>query len=356
MALVTAWSQRIGLDSREMNRHVHLACDRCMPPWGEAGTVDYLRDRGWEFNELESGPHLCPWCLRRPRSPGPRRRLPPKKHPALPNLLIIGAGKSGTSSLHFYLSQHPEIHMSEIKEMRFLHLPWALEQLDLYATFFDGTAAVRGESSPTYTQHPLLPGVPERIRAAMPEARLIYLVRDPVERAISSYRQACGMVRSVEQPFGDPEDPYNRYAVQGRYATQLERYTRLFPRDQILVVDQADLLKRRGDTLRKIFRFLHVDEEFSSRRFRERANTRDDSSARLTEIGWWLRHTRAADAVRSLPHGPRKTLTRSTKRLLSRRVEPVVTPELRQRLCRVFGEEVDRLRALTGQEFSTWQV
>src|SRR5688572_32335358 len=95
---------------------------------------------GWKVDDLENGPHLCPWCARRPQQREPRRRTPPHERPALPNLLLIGAAKCGTTSLHRYLGEHPQIHMAEAKELRFFLDPACADSLDTYASFFDGSA------------------------------------------------------------------------------------------------------------------------------------------------------------------------------------------------------------------------
>src|SRR5947208_13622101 len=98
---------------------------------------------------------------------------------ALPNLVVIGAQKCGTSGLHYYLSLHPEISMSKPKELNFFIAERNYPRgLDWYRAHFDPTAKVRGESSPNYTAYPLHVGVPERMHSIVPDAKLLYLVRD----------------------------------------------------------------------------------------------------------------------------------------------------------------------------------
>ena len=101
----------------------------------------------------------------------------------LPNLIVIGSQKCGTSGLHHYLGLHPEISMSKPKELDFFiterNYPLGL---DWYQGHFDSRAKVRGESSPNYTAFPQHVGVPERMRSIVPEARLLYMVRDPIDR------------------------------------------------------------------------------------------------------------------------------------------------------------------------------
>jgi hypothetical protein len=105
---------------------------------------------------------------------------------ALPNLIVVGAQKCGTSGLHFYLGHHPEIAMSSPKELNFFVVErnWS-RGLDWYRGHFDPEAAVRGESSPNYTTYPHHLGIPERMHEAVPGAKLIFLVRDPLERFLA---------------------------------------------------------------------------------------------------------------------------------------------------------------------------
>ena len=113
---------------------------------------------------------------------------------ALPNLIIIGGLKCGTTSLHHYLSLHPEIAMSRPKELNFFvaELNWPLGR-DWYAAHFDPKAPVRGESSPHYTNSPAFAGVADRMRDILGEAvRLIYVVRDPIDRMLSHYLHNVG--------------------------------------------------------------------------------------------------------------------------------------------------------------------
>jgi len=106
----------------------------------------------------------------------------------LPNLIIIGAMKCATTSLHYYLNLHPQISMSEEKELDFfIHKNNWHKGIEWYKTNFTGNASVYGESSPNYTKYPFFNGVPERMHAVVPDAKLIYVVRDPIERIISHY-------------------------------------------------------------------------------------------------------------------------------------------------------------------------
>src|ERR671918_3082855 len=106
-----------------------------------------------------------------------RRRRRARRRGALPNLIVVGGLKCGTTSLHHYLSLHPEVSMSRPKELNFFV---AELNSDLgpewYASHFDRDAPVRGETSPHYTNLPRFAGVAERMCSVAPEARLVYMV------------------------------------------------------------------------------------------------------------------------------------------------------------------------------------
>jgi Sulfotransferase domain len=343
----------------EPQRRAVVSCDGCLPPRVMVGYMaSELRAAGWEFEDLEAGQHLCRWCTHRRRRV-PHRRVPPQDRPGLPNLLIVGAGKSGTMSMHRYLAAHPQIYMSEVKEPNFFQDPSCLDALDTYATLFDGRSPVRGEASPSYSVHPLAPGVPERVSAAIPGTKLIYLVRDPVERAVSHYvqRRALGLPPvSLGEAFGDLADPYNPYIAPSRYATQLGRYLDVFSPDQVHVIDQADLLSRRRETLRAVFRFLDVDDGYWSPEF-DRVHGARGRKAQWTWTGTRLAESRLAGAIRRLPHGPRRAVLGPARRVMTRKIEsPVVDEDLHRRLRDACRAEVERLRELTGKPFASWQI
>jgi hypothetical protein len=323
------------------------------------GPVDALRRIGWHFEDLERGPHRCPVCP--PATAGTMRfRISAvSETPALPNVIVIGAPKAGTTALHDYLDLHPEIGMAVDKELNFFIDPECTERLEDYASFFDARSPLRGESSPWYAIDPLITGVPERIRAIVPEVKLIYLVRDPVARALGDYAQYTAVWEQIpiEDAFRHLGDPFCRFTAPGLYGRQLERYLDFFPAEQILVVDQADLLGGRQSTLRQVFGFLGADEDFDSPRFEMLVNT--TAARRRVGHAWrWLRGSRAVGVVKRLPTRPREMVLRPARRLMSRRPQPPPDPdpELRVRLREAFAGDVARLRELTGREFATWEL
>ncbi len=240
----------------------------------------------------------------------------------LPNLIVIGAMKCATTAVHRYLDLHPDVAMSELKELNFFLGPprrppgpagnWH-RGIEWYATQFRPAAPVRGEASPAYTS-PSFPGVAERMVRIVPEVRLIYCVRDPIERAVSQYlhHRADGTERrQIEEALLDSQ---SQYLQRSRYHARLEPYLACFPREQIYICSREDLLARRRETLRELYRFVGVDDSFQSPAHDRRWNTS------LTEA-------------------------------------PVsLDGSLRRRLAAELSDDAARLRELAGREFPSWQL
>ena len=277
-------------------------------------------------------------------------------HPAtsLPNLFTIGAAKCGTTSLHYYLDQHPAISMSSVKEPALFASPDWRERLSQYGGMLDARAPVRGESSTHYTKHPAYPGVPERIAEVAPDAKLIYVVRDPLERCISQWvhNVAAGRERrSLDDALRDFDDPENLYVWCGRYASQIELYLNHFPAANLLVLDQGDLLGDRLATLARVFRFLGVDDDFHSPRFDAELNAAG-TRRQLGAIGTRLRGSRAMSLYRRLPLSWRPATDRIRRLLFPAVEKPELDPGLRAELSALYADELDRLAELTGFRLS----
>lgn len=288
---------------------------------------------------------------------------------ALPNLLIIGAMKCGTTSLHRYLDLHPEISMSSPKELRFFDDPAWRDRIDWYAGHFARDAAVTGEATVYYTAHPWIPGVPERIHELVPEARLIYVVGDPLQRLVAQWVEWCTIEadRSPEMlgrwarlPFSevlaDYDDPRHPVVCPSRYATQLEPYLALYPKSQVMVVDQYDLKHRRVETLQGIFRFLEVDAGFASPEFADELNTHGEKSRAWSSYSRLRKGLLAAGADR-IPAPIRGRLGRGMRSAFSRPIEkPVIDDAVLPGLTEHLRREADRLRRVTGKDFGHWSV
>ena len=283
--------------------------------------------------------------------------MPQAPTDVLPNLFIIGAAKSGTTSLHGYLDAHPEISMSDPKEPRVFADPEWRDRVGEYTGMLSSpTAPVRGESSTFYTRFPIAREVPERVASKCPEARFIYVVRDPVERVVANWVQRYSQReehRTLAGALANLDAPRNRYVAASRYATQLERWLRCFSRERILVVDQAGLRADRAQTLLEILRFLEVEPKLP-------ANIDVELNVGETKEGMTAAAARAWSALqpatRRLPPRARASLARSPLFPAEKIGKPSLDDGLRARLEAELGEEADRFRALTGMEFASWSI
>ena len=182
----------------------------------------------------------------------------------LPTFIVIGAMKGGTTSLYHYVRDHPETAMPPIKELDFFvdELNWS-RGVEWYSEQFaaGGTSEVRGEVSTSYTKFPRYQDVSARMAKVVPDVRLIYLVRDPVERMRSHYQHRVANGAETRVPeVALFEDPI--YLDYSRYALQLDQYLEHFDRGQLLVVTSEELRYERHETVRRVFDFIGVDPNF----------------------------------------------------------------------------------------------
>lgn len=276
----------------------------------------------------------------------------------VPNLFVIGASKCGTTALHAYLDVAPGVSMTANKEPHFLARPNWRERIREYATLFDPGAPIRGESSTGYTAYPWAAEVPDRMKEIAAGARLIYMVRDPIERALANFDEDVhygwrhGRFASA---LAWPDAPRNNPIWASRYATQLERYLQRFPQENVLVLDQARLKNERRAALADVFGFLGVEVELERPEFDAVHNTRALHRAPnvLGRAVQRRRHRPVTIAVEERSGLPRTVLrTALTKPL--RQVE--LNDGERERLVELLAPEADRFRALTGMAFADWSV
>jgi hypothetical protein len=277
---------------------------------------------------------------------------------ALPNLVVIGGLKCGTTSLHHYLSLHPQIAMSRPKELNFFvaELNWDLGG-EWYASHFDPAAPVRGESSPHYTNLPRFAGVAERMRALLGEGpRLVYMVRDPIDRMLSHYLHNVGggyERRPLAEALADPD---GAYVARSRYAMQLEPYLQQFGAERIAIVSHDELKDRRAATMRRMFELCDVDPAFRSDQFErewETGSAKSRPGFRLMDRAVRLPGLRALDRnfdrlpeslrwlVERLVHDPRSGAA----------PKPELPDELRERLVALVRADVERLEEISGRAF-----
>ncbi len=275
----------------------------------------------------------------------------------LPDFVIIGAAKAGTTSLHRALSQHPDIFMSTPKEPEFFARDDRYAQgIETYARLFAGAAPgqICGEASTLYSLSPLFPQTPARMKAHLPEARLIYVLREPVARSYSYYmqltkgRQNATREPTVPRSFEEclfpqdhphraprekffawfnghlPDDPELLLAGSD-YPAQIRAYLGHFSPAQMHFVLFEDLVARPGPTLAGILRFLGLDPDRLPSQQMARSNISADHFARFGEeqaiVRWRHRLGPLYAPARMLPAGLKSTV----RRILLRGSRPATT-------------------------------
>jgi len=288
----------------------------------------------------------------------PRRR---RRHAAMPNLIIIGGLKCGTTSIHHYLGLHPQINMSKPKELNFFvkELNWDLG-IPWYEGRFDGRFPVRGESSPHYTNLPRYQGVAQRIHDNIPDAKLLYMVRDPISRILSHWRHATGAGyerRPMEEVLLRDDQTY---VTRSMYWMQLQPYLELFPRERIEVITQEELRDDREGTMRRAFAYAGVDPGFHSEQFDrewEKSTAKESDQYQLMEKLIKLPGFRAFD--RNFDRLPERLRWMVEKVVhdpdAPEAPKPRLTPEISEHLLGLFGDDVRQLQELAGREFAGWR-
>jgi hypothetical protein len=289
--------------------------------------------------------------------------IPERAAGSFPDFLLIGAMRCGTTTLWELVGRHERVFLPARKELHFFDdRDGAFAQgPEAYAAFFaDAPAgAVRGESSPSYLY---VPGTAERIRAIVPDVRLIAILRDPVERAWSHYwfnvrrgREWLSFEKALDREderTRSPKDlrwgPWFSYVGRGLYVEQLRRYESVFPREQLLVVLLDDLLRDPAAVMRTVFAHIALDAvELETEIVPERNQLRRPRSRRLHLIG-----SRAAQwgrTGRTPAHRTARYAAALTRRLNTSGSRPSMRPETRARLLARFAASDAELAAWLGR-------
>ncbi|TVQ45339.1 MAG: sulfotransferase [Gloeocapsa sp. DLM2.Bin57] len=279
----------------------------------------------------------------------------------LPDFIIIGGMKCGTTSLHYYLNCHPDISMSREKELNFFieEKNWH-KGIEWYQSKFTGNAKIYGEASPNYTYYPNWQGVPERLYSTIPHAKLIYILRDPIERIISHYvhRYADGRENcSITEVLADFENnPYNPYVCRSRYYWQLEQYLRYFPSSNILILTSEQLEHFPQKTLQTIFRFLAVSEDINLNNYQKKLH-KSIYKRRKNNLGNAIAELPIMTKIDNLHPAVRYNLKQIIYFPFSAPVnKPQLTSDLQSKLVKYFQDDINRLREYTGYDFTEWSL
>lgn len=282
----------------------------------------------------------------------------------LPNFLIVGTAKSGTTSLADWLRDHPQAFVPETKEIYFFadDANWA-RGLGWYEAYFEdaGDALVVGEATPFYTY---FPEAVARMASTVPEAKLILLAREPVSRAYSNWRHTYYRQVSEDRTFEElveqelaedarlPEPgrcdlDARRYLVHGRYYDQIQLLLEHYPREQLLVLLMDDLADDPRATFQDVCRFLGIDPEHVPDAVGQRSNTHREF--RPVRLWRFFRHHKVLER---LPLGIGKFIA---LKVMWRETQPKpLDPAVRRRLAPYFAKPNAQLADFLGRDLSAW--
>ncbi|HEX4267600.1 MAG TPA: sulfotransferase [Steroidobacteraceae bacterium] len=283
-----------------------------------------------------------------------------------PNLFIIGAMKSGTTSLHEYLNTHPQIAMSEWKEPAFFVEELTLRRgEDWYLSLFEnGSYRYLGESSTHYTRLPVFQGVAERLYRFNPDARLIYIMRNPFERVVSHYWHNT-QIRDFKLGGGEPrplikavkEDP--QYLAFGDYATQLEPYINRFGRKALYALTFETLVQNPQRELDNIYQWLGLSPHALGEQFAQAHNQRPKGITGAAGAGLLYRIRFSNTWHRMAPHVPnwiKEWGKRRAYRPVDERQSLEDIARLRAEIGDLQGRQIERLRHLLNRDFPEWRI
>ena len=295
----------------------------------------------------------------------------------MPNFLIIGAAKAGTTSLYHYLKQHPQIYMSPIKEPKFFAFEGeklefrgpndreinrrAITNIDTYRTLFKKASneSAIGEASNLYLYNLKAPG---RIRHYVPRVRLVAILRNPVDRAYSNFlymhrRQLeplpdfIQVLREEETRIHNNWSPIWHYKQRGFYYIQLQRYFDLFDPIQIKVCLYEDLNTNPINLIQSICQFLGVDETFTPN-----VSTKHNISGlpRIKFLHYFSRKSKPIKSIvkQFLPVNLRDRISTYLRDMYS--VKPPLPWEVRQQLIKEYREDILKLQELIQRDLSGW--
>lgn len=261
----------------------------------------------------------------------------------LPDFIIIGAMKCGTTSLYQYLRQHPAISACAIKEPGFFcDINWH-RGIDWYRSLYKANSKIKFEASTHYTKAPHLGPVAERISKIVPDVKLIYIIRHPIERLISHLHDAIvRKLMEADQVFStdfitDSETGYVKYS---QYYDQINCYLPYFDLSRILIVRLEDMIERPLQLMRQILDYVGIEK-----------NIYDDKFLyfKYNKLGTFAR-VRLRKMYFLFSSANRKGLIPPIHRLMEERVpRPELTREQQQNLWNIFSEDINKLEALIGR-------
>ncbi len=298
----------------------------------------------------------------------------------LPTFLFIGTGKAGSTSVYYYLNEHPEIFMSPIKETNFFSYeggrpnfsgPGDLKSLahkttittiQEYQKNFQGVNNEKaiGEVSPSYLY---IPEAPQRIKKYIPDIKMIVILRNPVDRAYSNFQHRSSLnlepLTDFSQVIAEEKiriknnwAPTWHYLQQGFYYEQLKRYFDLFDRQQLKIYLFEDWLSDKLSLIQDIFKFIGVDNTFTPNMITKYNISGKPKSLALHDF---LTNQNSLKTIlkQVIPKNVYSQLSSNIQRANLQRL-PKLSSQVRHQLNQLYEQDVLKLQALIDRDLSSW--
>ena len=276
------------------------------------------------------------------------------------NLFVIGAMKSGSTSLHYYLADHPEIFMCEPKEPWYFvkEKNWSRGENWYHSLFKSAPDHIKiiGESSADYTMMPKFLGIPERIASYNPDARFIYVLRDPIIRSISHYwhnvrwhGEQRDMLTAVQED-SDLLDFSNYYL-------QLSSFHKFFPRERFFVFSFEEMISKPNEIISTIYDWIGVDNNFLPPSLYQAHNVTPRTVHMIRGLGLLhkFRHSTIWNKTHQyLPAFVKHLGKKMATREISKNDQPM--EETINFLRPIFQEQVNLLQSLLNRSFPEWDT
>lgn len=262
----------------------------------------------------------------------------------LPDFVIIGAMKSGTSTLHRNLLHHPTIGMSKRKEPNFFNKNFN-NGLDWYSSLFDDGYSCYGETSPNYAKLHQHPETPESMYNTIPEAKIVYIVRDPIDRIISHlhhdlYRDRLKLKGLQQMNFTDSE-----YLKTSNYFYQIDGFLNYFSKDNIRILSFEQLIKDPNGILNEVCKYLG-EKKFDFDNVLKAYNT--------TEKKYWIyKH----DLIHQSLYRKVAKLYNTFFYLYSRKIpKPILNAEQKVEIKSLLNDDLNKFKATFKLSFKEWDT
>lgn len=279
----------------------------------------------------------------------------------LPNIIVNGVAKSGTTSMYHYLSEHPDIYMPARKEMNFFSYyqndtavfrsrAVRIESFDEYQAYYDGSQnyLFRGDVSPSYFK---TFGTAEKIKKHIPAAKFITTLRNPIDRAFSGYQMQLRF-NGIDPKMKTPFSPDNHWVELGLYYHRLKEYFDNFDRSQIHIVLLEDMNSARVETLNGVFNYIGVD-----------AGKYNFEQKEIHNSGFVPKNYLMNNLARNnkfinkyiTPLTPKslKSIARKLENLNKAKIEPMSDSD-REKLGKFYHDDVRQLEGLIDRDLSHW--